>query len=312
MFRRNQRSLTFKPVFAKALAICLFGLMTLNGNILASAQQLQADPASGTNNNFKDMQLEMPYKLPDSNELKNNTPVKDTKPLSSQQKQTDKKEPPKAATPKKPPASQLLQGGIQEKHGTELRIERVQFYYKADEEIHYLSLKKNWLKTHPAQLSLTQAGSLAEEAYNKATIDTPLEFWRYQGGPAPFLLSAKAHIFNDSPEAHLNKKFRVLVKAKIGSLGVNPNTLLVDFNHLNNSGRWKTLSNQIIEVPAIAPGEELLLDVMQLNMIAFMATYPNQWPTEMTVDVSMPGSFAQAAQTIELTPDHFMVDGLVP
>lgn len=309
----------FGKIKTLATLLVLSLCVTQSAITSAQAQMLQTDTTPQQNSSeIKELELEMPYTLPTNNG--NNTPDMQTPPKQAQPSenmpnslpQNPEKKAPTNNTAKKPPEGVVIQGTIQEKHGTALRIERVQFYHKIDEEVNYLSLKKDWLTSHPTSLNLAQAGKLAEDAFEKSTVETPLEEWRYHGGPNPFVFTAKAHIYNDSPEAHLNKKFKIIVKAKIGNLGVNPNTLLVDYNHLKNSATWKTLSNQSITVPAIAPGEELLLDVMQLNMLAFMATYPNQWPTELTVSVSMTGSNAFAEESLHLTPDHFMVEGLIP
>lgn len=194
------------------------------------------------------------------------------------------------------------------KPGGKLTVESVMFFYKPGAEVHYLTLKTGWHNRHHGELPLETAAGLARTAYEKADVEKPFEQWLFHGGPNPNVFSAKAHLYNNANQARLNTKLSITVRAKTGDLLVNPLTLLTDFDHLNATAHWRTLEKRTITIPALAPGEEMRIEVMALNLLAFKQANPNRWPIQLEVTVSIPGS--SAIGKLELVPDHFVVPTL--
>lgn len=190
-------------------------------------------------------------------------------------------------------------------HGP-VKVDNISFYYKLDEKARFLDLKTQWQSEHRGELPLGKAVEIATEAYNTAATESPFEMWRYHGGPAPNVFTSKAHIYNQSRTALLNVPVTVLVRAKVGELRVNPAIQMTDFEHLEDSAQWETISKETIMVPALAPGEDLLLPVLQFRLLEFLARHPNHWPAQLELKLTSP-LIGTAYKSISLVPDHFVV-----
>jgi hypothetical protein len=202
----------------------------------------------------------------------------------------------------------------------DVKVAGLDFYYRMDEKARFMELKNQWQSAHRGGLPTGQATEYSKEAYNQASVEEVLKQWRYHGGPNPWVFRAKGHLFNDGKKAYLNVPLRVTFRAKFGDLKVDPDTQMANFTHLQQTARWKTLPvSHAINIPAIAPGEDILLDLGQINLLALI--YPNQtntqptweppeschcWPVEMEVRLDSP-RFSGATRTLRLIPDHFVL-----
>ena len=187
-----------------------------------------------------------------------------------------------------------------------IQVDSLDFFYKLDEHVRFLDLKTQWQSEHRGELPIAKADELAREAYDLAATESPFAIWRYHGGPAPQIFTGKAHIHNQGHNALLNVPVSVLVRAKVGELRVNPDIQMTDFDYLEDSARWETVSREVVRVPAIAPGEDMLLPVMKFRLLDFLARHPNRWPVQVEVKISAP-PMGTAYKTISLVPDHFVV-----
>jgi hypothetical protein len=180
------------------------------------------------------------------------------------------------------------------------------FYYRLDEKARFIELKNQWQSEHRGELPIEQARIFSEMAYDQSSVDEVLRLWRHQGGPSPWVFSAKAHIFNNSDTAYLNVPVHITYRAKVGELRVNSATQLTDFKHLSQSVQWNSFpGSHQISIAAIAPGEDMLLDLGRVNLLAFLVSNPKQWPAEIEVSISSP-QFKTVRQVLKLTPDHFL------
>ncbi len=187
-----------------------------------------------------------------------------------------------------------------------LQVASADFYYRLDEKASFIALKNQWQSEHRGELSPEQAQIFADQAYDKAGVEEVLKQWQYHGGPNPWVLSLKAHLFNDGQKAYLNVPVQVTVRARMGDLRVNPAIQMTDWAHLQQSARWKTLSGpETITVSAIAPGEDQLLSLGRINLLSYLSKHPNQWPIELEMQLRSP-HFAPVSQRITLKPDHFV------
>jgi hypothetical protein len=187
-----------------------------------------------------------------------------------------------------------------------LQVASANFYYRLDEKASFIALKNQWQSEHRGELSPDQAQLFADQAYDKAGVEEVLTQWQYHGGPNPWVLSIKAHLFNDGAKAYLNVPVQVTVRAKLGDLRVNPAIQMTDWTHLQKSARWATVSGpQIITVSAIAPGEDQLLSLGRINLLSYLCKHPNQWPVELELQLRS-SQFAPVSQRITLKPDHFV------
>ncbi|MEB3286247.1 MAG: hypothetical protein VKJ04_01965 [Vampirovibrionales bacterium] len=186
-------------------------------------------------------------------------------------------------------------------------LEHVTFYYKTDEEVRFVEKKSAYQAKTRGQLPPDVAEAFADEAYAESSVEKELDKWRYHGGPAPNVITAKAHLFNESSQAKLDMKLNVTVRAKVSNLLVDPKTLLVDYGYLKKSARWRTLSKKTITIDALAAGEDYLEDVMRFELLKFTNTHKGQWPSELEVSVSSPDADKSVSASITLTPDHFVV-----
>lgn len=187
-----------------------------------------------------------------------------------------------------------------------VKVEDISFYYKLDEKARFLDLKTRWQSEHRGELPITKATDIATEAYNIAATESPFETWRYHGGPAPNVFTGKAHIYNKGRTALLNVPVTVLVRAKVGELRVNPAIQMTDFDYLEESAHWETLSRETITIPALAPGEDMLLPVLKFRLLEFMVRHPNRWPVQLELKMSSP-MMGTAYKSLSLVPDHFVV-----
>lgn len=190
--------------------------------------------------------------------------------------------------------------------GGDLQVASADFYYRLDEKASFIALKNQWQSEHRGELSPDQAELFADQAYDKAGVEEVLTQWRYHGGPNPWVLSLKAHLFNEGQKAHLNVPVQVIVRAKLGDLRVNPAIQMTDWTYLQQSAHWETVSGpQTITVSAIAPGEDQLLSLGRINLLSLLSKHPNQWPVELELQMRSP-RFAPVTQRISLKPDHFV------
>jgi len=190
--------------------------------------------------------------------------------------------------------------------GQNLKVQSIDLYYKLDAEARYIDLKNQWQSDHRGEIPIEKARELALEADHESDMDTPFTQWRNQGGPAPLVFSAKAHIYGTGQQALLNVPFTVTIRAKTGNLRVITDLQLTDFQTLRSTAHWLTISQRTIRVPAVAIGEDLLLPLMEFQMLDFQKRHPNQFPVALEVKVSSP-ALGTVTRTLPLLPDHFVV-----
>lgn len=207
-------------------------------------------------------------------------------------------------------SQKVLTLGASAKKSGKLNLEHVVFYYKTDEEVRFADKKANYQSKARGRLPADVAIQLANEAYEEASVEQELNQWRYHGGPAPNIITAKAHLYNESAQARLNTHLNVVVRAKIAPLLVDPKTLLVDFNYLKSNGKWLTLDKRSVSVSALAAGEDSREDVTRFDLRAFLAKHPNDWPSELEITVKCPESGQTVKSRLTLIPDHFVVPTL--
>jgi hypothetical protein len=137
-------------------------------------------------------------------------------------------------------------------------------------------------------------------------METPFKQWRYHGGPAPHVFTAKAHLYSTGGQGLLNVPFTITVRAKTGNLRVITDLQLTDYETLQSSARWLTVSKRTVRVPAIAVGEDLLLPLMEFQLLDFTRKHPTQFPILIEVQVSSP-LLGTVTRTMPLNPDHFVM-----
>jgi hypothetical protein len=98
----------------------------------------------------------------------------------------------------------------------------------------------------------------------------------------------------------------VTVRAKVGDLRVDPDIQMTDYEYLKESAQWETISQKTLTIPAIAPGEDMLLTLMQFHLLDFLAAHPNRWPVQVEVTLTSP-LIGSSRRSISLIPDHFVV-----
>lgn len=204
----------------------------------------------------------------------------------------------------------VLSGGVKQQVGEGFRLEEITFYYKADAQARYLDLKNKWQQDHAGLVPADTLQQFAIDAWNKASVEKPFEVWLAQGGVSPKVFIAKAHVANNTDEARLGVRLTVTVKARIGDLRVDPTLLLTDYDYLAATARWQTLESKTVTIDALAPGEEMLVPLTQIEIMALQKRYVDQFPVEITVEAAMTGADnkrQQAKATLPLTPDHFVL-----
>lgn len=211
-------------------------------------------------------------------------------------------------TADKPMKALTLDAGVR-KSG-KLNLEHAVFYYKTDEEVRFADKKTNFQSKNRGNLPPAVAAQLASEAYEESSVEQELTLWRYHGGPAPNVITAKAHLYNESSQARLNTHLNTTLRAKVAPLLVDPKTLLVDFRNLNTSGKWVALDKRSTLVPALAAGEDSREEVSRFDLRAFLAKHPNDWPVELEITVKCPESGQTVKKRLTLIPDHFVVPTL--
>lgn len=187
-----------------------------------------------------------------------------------------------------------------------LKVQSLDFYYKLDADARFIELKTQWQGEHRGEITPDKARELALQADHDSDMDTPFNQWRYHGGPAPQVFTAKAHVYGTGTKALLNVPFLVTVRAKTGNLRVITALQLTDYQTLQSTARWLMLSQRQIRVPAIAAGEDLLLPLMEFQLLDFLQKHPNQFPVALEVKLSSP-MLGTITKHITISPDHFVV-----
>ena len=200
--------------------------------------------------------------------------------------------------------SQAATGRLEPTHA--LQAQSLDFFYKEDARARFLDLKNNWQSAHRGEIPMSTAAEFATEAHAAASVEVPLKQWHAQGGPAPEVISSRLHLFNTTPRAFLNVPLRVSVQAKTGELRVNPAIQMTDYAHLRQTARWQTVLSETVPVAAIAPGEDLQVEVMTFHLLDYLKQHPGQWPSEMQVTVDSP-LLGHQTQTLPMIPDHFVI-----
>ncbi len=211
---------------------------------------------------------------------------------------------------KKQPAPNQAQKKLNKSPEQTLVIESVDFYYKADEELYFVDLKTKHQNQHHGLVSAEVQEDLAWQAFDKATLEKSFTKWVFHDHPKPNVLMAKAHLYNNTGKAHLNVAVKLYVDAYVGDLRVNPDTLLVNFDHLETTAQWERIMEETLIIPALEPGEELRLTLMRLNLKKYLRLHTNQWPTKVQVSVELHNFNQTNGETLELVPDHFLIPTL--
>lgn len=188
-----------------------------------------------------------------------------------------------------------------------LTLEKIEFYYRADEQARYIELKNKAQAEKRGELTPERNMEVAREAFDASSVEKPFDVWRYHGGPNPNIFLIKAHVYNQTGQAQIDVPMTVSVRAKVGPLLVNPKTLLIDTQYLENTAKWMTLFQQQMTLPAIAQGEDMLFELRQFDLTEFLATHPGQWPTAITVSVSSSELDGEKTANLQMKPDHFVV-----
>jgi hypothetical protein len=187
-----------------------------------------------------------------------------------------------------------------------IKVDNIGFYYKLDEKARYMALKTQWQSEHHGEISTSKASELAMQAYTTSSVESTFDQWRYQGGPDPAVFTGKAHLYNTGQKALLNVPVSVTVRAKVGDLRVNPSIQMTDYDTLKDTSEWELVSQKTVTIPAIAPGEDMLLPLMEFHLLDFLSKHPNRWPLQLEVTMAS-ASMGSSRQTISLIPDHFVV-----
>lgn len=191
-------------------------------------------------------------------------------------------------------------------NASDIKVAGTEFYYRLDEKARFIELKNQWQSLHRGELPIEQARLFAADAYAQASVEEVLNQWRYHGGPNPWVFTGKAHLYNEGEKAYLNVPVSVSYRAKMGDLRVNADLQMTDMKHLKQSARWENLpESRAQNIAAIAPGEDILLELGQIQLLSLLARHPNRWPVEIEVQIRSP-RFATVSKRIELIPDHFV------
>lgn len=187
-----------------------------------------------------------------------------------------------------------------------VQVQSLDFYYKMDEKSRYLDLKNQWQSAHKGELNYAEASTLAAQAYDESSVESELEQWAYHGGPDPKVMTGKVHIYNVGQRALLNLPIKVTLRAKVGELRVNPAIQMIDYDYLNDTAQWLSVSSKTVKVAALAPGEDMLVDLGKFQMLDFLGKHPNQWPAKLELRVDSP-EFGTSRKVLNVIPDHFVV-----
>jgi hypothetical protein len=190
------------------------------------------------------------------------------------------------------------------------KLESAKFYHCIDMPARYLKLKNDWQNAHRANVpEVYQLADFAQQAYDASTHEEPLARWQLSGGPNPWIFRPKVHLVGVGTDATLDVQFRITVQVRMGPLRVHPKVLMSDLNYLIGASRVKTLYSQVIGIPAIAPGEEMLLPGKPIALLPLIAQAPNQWPVEAIVTAAMvsPAGGPVVRSTLPILPDHFVL-----
>ncbi len=190
-----------------------------------------------------------------------------------------------------------------------LKAQSLSFFYKEDEKARFLDFKNQWQSAHRGEIPLKQAAQLASDAYTQSSVENELLHWRALGGPSPEVMSAKLDLYNTSPQALLDVPVQIRFRAKVGLLRVNPAVQMTDYDYLNQTAQWETVSNHSTRIAVIAPGEDMRLDLGRFELLRFLSTHPGKWPVELAVNVSAKPLGAHS-QNLTLLPDHFVMPAL--
>ncbi|MEM0952148.1 MAG: hypothetical protein AAGI66_08420 [Cyanobacteria bacterium P01_H01_bin.74] len=191
----------------------------------------------------------------------------------------------------------------------QLHLNSLDFYYKKDAYTRFLDLKQKWQTRHQKALPYWVASQLSEQAYAKATIESPISIWQYDTANAPNILEGKAHVFNKTKQPLFNVALQVTLRAKAAQLAVTPETQMTDFDHLEATAEWQELSEKAFVIPVIAPDEDILLPLAKFSLMAFKQQFPDQWPLKVQVTVDSP-ALNYTEKTISLIPDYFVMPAL--
>jgi hypothetical protein len=186
-----------------------------------------------------------------------------------------------------------------------LKLQELSFYYRQDEAVRYLGLKNQREHELNRPLPISEVLNLSRKAYKASNIETPLDHWRKQGGPYPRSFSAKIHLYNQSTKAVVEAPMKVTLKAKMGVLQADPTLHLTDYETLERTAKWVTIHQTKVPLSALAPGMDKQFDLLEFEMLPFLAANPGKWPLEMEVSVKVL-DLPLAKQKISLIPDHFI------
>jgi hypothetical protein len=192
-----------------------------------------------------------------------------------------------------------------------LKLDNIGFYYKQDEHARFMDLKTQWQTTHRSELPYSVARQLALKAYNKANIEALISSWHYDSGLFPNIITGKASIHNPDSSAKLDIPVSVILQAKTVTLEptVLLSTQMTNLNDLQSSAHWVTLSKKNFTLPVIAPGEDVLVPLVQFSLMAFKQQHPHQWPLKLRVRFNST-LIGKGQQEISLTPDYFVMPSL--
>jgi hypothetical protein len=183
------------------------------------------------------------------------------------------------------------------------------FYYPADFGSRYMRAKSNWREAHDGEpIALDTLHMLALQALDpKPDTLKLLETWRIQGGPAPWLFYPVVLLHNLSlSEAVLNVRLKMKLEFQFGQYFVDPNTLLVDYEHLKQSAQWEPVLEKERWLHSLAPQEDAQVVLNPVDLLLAMENRKNQWPYAIRLTVTLlPAGQVIQSSTLTLTPDHF-------
>ncbi|MBX2861724.1 MAG: hypothetical protein KTR14_10865 [Vampirovibrio sp.] len=192
------------------------------------------------------------------------------------------------------------------------KIKPLAFYYKLDEDARFLALKAEQVNQSRGAFYPEVLEKLARKSYQQASIEEPFKVWRTMGGPHPWIFRPKVLLNNSSQVALLDISIQVTVSIKTGEWRVDPELLLTDYDHLEKTAQWKTLTTYQTDLPVLAPGEDKLFTLAEIELLPYIHAHPNQWPTHLKVSVSAPKTSLQVEETLPLIPDHFLIPATAP
>ncbi len=195
---------------------------------------------------------------------------------------------------------------------TAVDLKESSFSYRPEADT-YALLEKLGKRPQPQSGGLfaaDQVDTITRVYQDPAATDVDLKHWTAKGGASPRQFRIRLKLRNYGNEASRPQSLKIIVSAKVGEYYVNPQSFLVDYDHLKKTAQWQEIQQMTDQIPVLAPNQTLNYFSETIPFGDYVNAMPNHHPFSVKAAIYLNQAKTPKVIEIPVTPHHFALKQL--